>query len=185
MDWFNGHYSRQFSIDEYTIQFKDWINKYLLIASSEDIKSILVTETMLESRVNTLIELAKKTLEDSDLSKKLALVQERAVNFWEVLQQIEFFYIKPENINWAIKQLDKVQDKLPELKTKIHEMLSGLSEFAQEPWEAGMRKIAEETGLKAGDVFMVLRVAIVGGPFSPPLLESLQLLGKEEVLNRI
>jgi len=64
-------------------------------------------------------------------------------------------------------------------------MLSGLSEFAQEPWEAGMRKIAEETGLKAGDVFMVLRVAIVGGPFSPPLLESLQLLGKEEVLNRI
>lgn len=185
MDWFNGHYSRELSIEDYTKQFTDWINNYLLGLELEDIKGVLLSETITEERLNSLLELAKKVLEDSELSKKLVLVQERAVNFWEVLQQIEFFYVKPENIDWSIKQLAKIQDKVPEINTKIHEMLSNLTEFAQEPWEAGMRKIAEESGVKAGDTFMVLRIAVVGGPFSPPLLESLQILGKEEVLARI
>ncbi|MFS8130584.1 MAG: glutamate--tRNA ligase [Candidatus Dojkabacteria bacterium] len=189
MDWFNGHYSRQFSIDEYTEQFKTWINKYLLAASTEDITTVLVTEEMNQEKVSSLIELAKKTLGDSELSKKLALVQERAINFWEVLQQIEFFYSKPGNIDWNLKQLAKVQDKLPEIRTRVHALLASFNtdstKWTQEEWEPGMRKIADDLELKAGDVFMLLRVAVVGGPFSPPLLESLQILGKEEILIRI
>lgn len=189
MDWFNGHYSRQFSVEEYTEQFKSWINKYLLTSSEEDINSVLVNELVTKEKVASLIELAKNTLADSGLSKKLALVQERAVNFWEVLQQIEFFYNKPENVNWSIKQLDKVQDKLPEIKTRIHSLLDSFNDdstkWTQEEWEPGMRKISEDLGVKAGDVFMVLRVAVVGGPFSPPLLESLQILGKTDILQRI
>jgi glutamyl-tRNA synthetase len=48
-----------------------------------------------------------------------------------------------------------------------------------------MRTIAEGLGLKAGDVFMMLRVAATGSAVSPPLFESLHVLGKEESLRRV
>ncbi len=48
-----------------------------------------------------------------------------------------------------------------------------------------MRVLSEKYGKKAGDIFMVQRMAIVGSPFSPPLFESMQLLGKNEVLKRL
>ena len=51
--------------------------------------------------------------------------------------------------------------------------------------ENGMRQIAEDIGAKAGDVFMVLRVAVTGRTASPPLFESMEVLGKPEVMQRV
>lgn len=69
---------------------------------------------------------------------------------------------------------------------RIRDFLAGLPEpWAHEEWESGMRGIAAELGLKAGDIFMVLRVAVTGSPVSPPLFESIDILGKEETLRRV
>ena len=48
-----------------------------------------------------------------------------------------------------------------------------------------MRAIADNLGLKAGDLFMILRVAVTGSKVSPPLYESMEILGREEVLSRV
>ena len=48
-----------------------------------------------------------------------------------------------------------------------------------------MRSIAEDMGLKAGDVFMMLRVAVSGRTASPPLFGSIVILGKAETLRRV
>ncbi|MDQ5823778.1 MAG: glutamate--tRNA ligase [Chloroflexota bacterium] len=69
---------------------------------------------------------------------------------------------------------------------QIRGFLAGLPEsWAHEEWESGMRALAAELGLKAGDIFMVLRVAVTGSPVSPPLFESIEILGKEETLRRV
>ncbi|MDQ3706126.1 MAG: glutamate--tRNA ligase [Chloroflexota bacterium] len=69
---------------------------------------------------------------------------------------------------------------------RIRGFLAGLPEpWAHEEWESGMRALAAELGLKAGDIFMVLRVAVTGSPVSPPLFESIEILGKEETLRRV
>ncbi|HEX8599487.1 MAG TPA: glutamate--tRNA ligase [Chloroflexia bacterium] len=69
---------------------------------------------------------------------------------------------------------------------RIRDLLAGLPEpWSHEEWESGMRGIAAELGLKAGDIFMVLRVAVTGSPVSPPLFESIEILGKEETLRRV
>jgi glutamyl-tRNA synthetase len=69
---------------------------------------------------------------------------------------------------------------------RIREILAQLPEpWTHEAWEAGMRGMAADLGMKAGDVFMVLRVAVTGSPVSPPLFESLEILGKEETLRRV
>jgi glutamyl-tRNA synthetase len=47
------------------------------------------------------------------------------------------------------------------------------------------RAAAEELGIKLGQLLMPLRVAVTGSTVSPPLFESLMLLGKEKILTRI
>jgi glutamyl-tRNA synthetase len=60
-----------------------------------------------------------------------------------------------------------------------------VASWGHEPLEAAYRALAEELGLKAGDLFMLLRVAVTGRPISPPLFESMELLGRERCLARI
>lgn len=125
---------------------------------------------------------------DEHLAQKLDLVKTRASTLAEIADMLGFFYLAPSP-DWSIPQLNKVQDKLDTLKSEVRVLIESLpdnaAEWKHEDWEAGMRSIAEKNEVKAGDAFMVLRVAVVGSPFSPPLFESLQVLGKEEVLSRI
>ena len=43
----------------------------------------------------------------------------------------------------------------------------------------------KENNFKTGDFFMTLRIVITGSRFTPPLNESIEILGKEETLSRI
>jgi glutamyl-tRNA synthetase len=48
-----------------------------------------------------------------------------------------------------------------------------------------MRRLVEASGLSAGQVFGILRVAVTGQTVSPPLFESMEIVGKEKVLERL
>ena len=48
-----------------------------------------------------------------------------------------------------------------------------------------MRKLVEATGLSAGQVFGILRMTVTGQTVSPPLFESMEIVGKEKVLERV
>ena len=48
-----------------------------------------------------------------------------------------------------------------------------------------MRALAEQLGLKAGQLFSLLREAVTGRKISPPLFETMAVIGKEKVLERI
>ncbi len=50
--------------------------------------------------------------------------------------------------------------------------------------EALLRALAEELGMKLGDLLMPLRVAVTGSKVSPPLVESIRVLGAEEARRR-
>jgi len=43
----------------------------------------------------------------------------------------------------------------------------------------------EGSGLNAGQVFGILRVAVTGQKVSPPLFESMEIIGREKVLERL
>ena len=65
-------------------------------------------------------------------------------------------------------------------------ILEGLNvPWQKEEWEKSLRKLAEEKKVKAGDIFMDLRVAISGSNVGPDLFESIEFLGEEEVLRRV
>jgi glutamyl-tRNA synthetase len=60
-----------------------------------------------------------------------------------------------------------------------------LPSFEVESLESALRVLAEKMGLKAGQLFGILRLAVTGQPVSPPLIESMVVVGKQEVLDRI
>jgi glutamyl-tRNA synthetase len=61
----------------------------------------------------------------------------------------------------------------------------GVAGFTVDGLEAGLRAAAEVNGWKAGDFFMAIRVALTGRTATPPLLESMVILGRERTLERL
>ncbi|MDD5399532.1 MAG: glutamate--tRNA ligase, partial [Dehalococcoidia bacterium] len=51
--------------------------------------------------------------------------------------------------------------------------------------EAEIRPLAEGLGLKAGPFFGVLRVAVTGRTASPPLFETMEVLGRDRCMARL
>jgi len=60
-----------------------------------------------------------------------------------------------------------------------------LNTFNAEALEALLRPLAEELGLKTGQLFGVLRVATTGRTAAPPLFQTMAVLSKERCLERI
>jgi glutamyl-tRNA synthetase len=58
-------------------------------------------------------------------------------------------------------------------------------DFTREKLEAVLRSDAESLGLKAGQMFQPVRVAVCGQKAAPPLFETLEVIGKETSLQRI
>ena len=61
----------------------------------------------------------------------------------------------------------------------------GRVSYEAEELEPPLRRLAEEHGWKAGDLFMALRVAVTGRTATPPLFDSLVALGYDRTLERI
>ncbi len=164
--WFNKEYVKSITNYELREKYLYWLENF-----AED-------KSSLEEYKN-----------DSTLESKLELVKERAKTLLEIQNMIKFFYSAPSNLDWKIDQLKNVGDNLENVRKDILDLHSNLSDdstkWTHEEWENGMRAVGDKYSIKHGDVFMVLRIAIVGEPFSPPLFEALQILGKEETINRL
>jgi len=64
------------------------------------------------------------------------------------------------------------------------EVLGGV-EFKHDPLDQSLRAAAQELGIKAGQMFQPIRVAVCGRKNAPPLFETLEVLGRETTLARI
>ena len=67
----------------------------------------------------------------------------------------------------------------------VRQALAGAEGFDEESVGAALQAIAERRGLKPGEVYQPLRVAISGTTVSPGIFESVALLGRDETLRRI
>jgi glutamyl-tRNA synthetase len=71
------------------------------------------------------------------------------------------------------------------LLDEVREVLLAVKPFEAEALEAAVREFCERRGLDMGRVAQPLRVAITGSAASPPLGDTLALLGREAVRRRL
>ena len=63
--------------------------------------------------------------------------------------------------------------------------LSSLDSFVAESIEGVLRPLAEELGVKPGQLFGSLRIATTGNRVAPPLFETIEVLGRDRTLASI
>ncbi len=112
------------------------------------------------------------------VEKTIPLIQERIKKLSEYLPLSEFFFKQPEKYQIDLKKHKK-------LLQKIHDALSKMKDWTADVIGQEMQQLAEHEKVKAGDFFTILRAAISGKKITPPLSESMEILGKKECLKRI
>ena len=124
---------------------------------------------------------------DLDTLVKIApIIQERLVTLDDAVDFAAFFFreeVHPEPGELVGKGLTAAQSA--DLLEKSYEVLSAVDDFEAEIIELPMRAFVEESGFSAGQVFGILRMAVTGQKVSPPLFESMEIVGKVKVLSRI
>ena len=73
----------------------------------------------------------------------------------------------------------------PTVISRAREVLRELDDWRGASIEKALRDLAAELGLKPGQAFTPIRMAVTGSKISPGLFESLELLGREESLSRL
>lgn len=120
------------------------------------------------------------------LTKAAPLIQERIVVLSEAVPMLSFLFVTADQITVE----DDAKSGLPENSKEITEAaissLEGLAEFeTAKIQEVLTQKLIEEMAQKPRNAFGPLRTAISGKRISPPLFESMEILGKEETLARL
>jgi len=146
----------------------------------------LLTTEDLSARIKHYFTEAGLSVQDETLLKVTPLIRERLVTLDDCLAFASFFFKDEVEIvteDLIPKGLDAKQSA--EIARKAIVVFSDLPELTHATGEPPMRAYVEESGYKAGQVFGLLRTAVTGQKVSPPLFESMEVVGKEKVLERL
>ena len=119
------------------------------------------------------------------VKKALPLIQERIVKLDEAPALLKFLFVTDFQVD--ADAVSKITDGAAKdiLKRSLKE-LESVDTWNHESIEAVLRSsLIEELGLKPRIAFTALRIATTGSTISPPLFESMELLGKDACLERI
>ena len=125
-------------------------------------------------------------VEDAKLLKVIPLIRERLVTLDDCLPFAAWFFketVAPKPEELVARILTAAQSA--EIVRKAYRILAALPEISPAIAEPPMRALVAQLGFSLNQVFGILRVAVTGQTVSPPLFESMEIVGKEKVLERV
>lgn len=125
-----------------------------------------------------ILENIGKSYDEKIVEKTIPLVRERLKKLSDYMPLCEFFFTSPKTYEM---DLGKYKEQL----MKMSEKIQSITEFTTEQIGLVMGECAKELEMKNSEFFQLLRVVITGKKISPPLNESMEILGKEECLKRV
>ncbi|MGC8625517.1 MAG: glutamate--tRNA ligase family protein, partial [Phycisphaerae bacterium] len=154
-----------------------WMNgEYIRMRTIDDLLHDLAA-------FNAVTDYPIKHASESQRRELLAMYQERTGTLAEMAENSRFFFAEPKMDAAAFKKHIESGNGRAVLR-QIRDMLAAVSDWSKEQLAPLIEKIIE-LGQKRGSAPQTLRVALCGGPVSPPLLETLCLLGRDTTLARI
>jgi glutamyl-tRNA synthetase len=146
----------------------------------------LLTNDDLARRIKPYFTDAGLEVDSDTLLKVAPLIRERLVTLDDCLAFAGFFFretVEPNPEDLIAKGLDVKQSA--DVTRKSYAILAALSDLSHQTAEPPMRGFIEQSGLSANQVFGILRVAVTGQKVSPPLFESMEIIGKAKVMERL
>jgi glutamyl-tRNA synthetase len=161
LEWMNGHYIRSLSTEELAERLVPFVAKGLGISERE----------------------VRSRHELRDLAPH---IRERMKTLADAAALIDFAFVDDLDYDPALligKNLTVEQSRAA-LAT-VRDVLATLPTFDEDALDARLRALADELGLKAGQLFGIIRIAVTGKAVAPPLFGTLRTLGRERCLARI
>jgi glutamyl-tRNA synthetase len=163
LDWLNGHYIRSLTPQDLASRLLPYLQQEGLVADPATSEQLTL------------------------LTAATPLVQERIALLSEVVAMLGFLFVGDEAFaiepDAATKALTTAA--VPVLEAALT-ALEGLEDWRTEAIKAALEAaLVDGLGLKPRHAFTPLRVAITGRTVSPPLFESMELLGRDKTLHRV
>ncbi len=115
---------------------------------------------------------------------------QRARTLKELIEKSRFFFLDRVEVNAGYKMVRKAFAN-DAVWSRLDATIAKLEGIAQSEWKRGrletaIKKLAEElAGGKMGDIAQPVRILTTGGPASPPIDVTLELLGRQRTLDRL
>jgi glutamyl-tRNA synthetase len=145
-----------------------------------------LSSTDLAGRIKPFMESAGYVVDEAQLIKIAPIIQQRLVTLDDAPDMAGFFFkeeVRPDPAELVGSHM--TAEESARALRQASSLLSTLPQVTLEAAEPGMRELAEQLGLNAGQLFGMLRVAVTGQKVSPPLFESMEIIGKAKVLERL
>ncbi len=161
LDWVNGHYIRSKTPEEIT----ELCIPYLKEAG-------YITDEDVEKKYNWL-------------KIMVTTVQESLSTTKEVVDKVDIFF-GDEVIIEDDKALEVIKgEQVPQLLDALKEAVEEVDEIDEEFAKNIMKKIQKNTGIKGKNLFMPTRVTLTGNIHGPEMVDTIYILGKQNILKRI
>jgi len=163
---------------------EDTFDPKALWLNAEHIRALSIED--LSGRLVTVVRAGGFNVAPEKMLRITPLIRERIKLLRDVLTAADFFLVDqlpPYDPAELIPQRGDAAMARKVLK-KAREVLANV-EFKHDPLDQALRAAAQDLGVKAGQMFQPIRVAVCGRKNAPPLFETLEVLGKETTLARI
>jgi glutamyl-tRNA synthetase len=140
----------------------------------------------LSARLLPIVREAGFAVDAAQMLRITPLIRERIKLLRDVLTAADFFFVDQLGPYDPAELIPQKGDAAMAKKVleKARVVLGGV-EFKHDPLDQALRGAAQELGIKAGQMFQPIRVAVCGRKNAPPLFETLEVLGREKTLARV
>ncbi len=160
LKWLNGTYIRALSPEELGNRIVDYIRTYGDATFSDDHAEIV--------------------------RRAVPMLAERLVLLADALPQLDYLLVDEADFSIDADARAQLGDDAPAVLDAACLELSGLDDFTHDSIQRVLRAVlVDDLGLKPRFAFGPLRVAITGKRVSPPLFESMEILGREKTVSRL
>lgn len=152
-----------------------WFNHQYLVKRSDDELAREFEKIVRQKGLSASLEYVVKVV---------SLVKERVNFVCDMWQQASFFFMAPDSYDPEVVR-KRWKDNVPTQISEVKDRLKKTEPFTAQEFKDTVHHYVEEKQANMGSIMNCLRLSLVGGSFGPDLPLIAELLGKEEVINRI
>jgi len=191
MGWAMPDEHEEFTVDEFVQQFT--LERISLGGPVFDVEKLKWLNGRYLRRLappELLERLERELLSREHLLAVLPLVQERIDTLEGFFEYASFFFTgelayDASALGAMVPKGRTPADVAKALRALLEEAVDALLDWKRDTLETALRGFAERTAWPTGELFMTVRVAVTGRAASPPLFETLAVLGKETCRRRL
>lgn len=154
----------------------DWLNQHYLKHAPMDV--------LMDGLKEQLMELGIASPEAVDLELVVSAFRERAKTLRDMAENSRFFFHSPEGYEEkAVKK--HLKDPGLQVLATARQRLDGLDVWSVESIHEAIETLAHDLDVGMGKVAQPIRIAVSGTSVSPPIDQTLAILGKQETIRRL